>query len=86
MKKSSGWSMKRSRPGNVDHRIGDKVGNVDTLGTKLARHSFGKNPLRCLGWSKARKQRLAALRCGIVVTRIVPCPACTIAGAKCRAR
>src|ERR1700722_17132255 len=47
-------------PLKVDHGIDDDVSDVYTLGTQVARHGLGEDPLCRLGWREPRQSSLAA--------------------------
>jgi len=44
-----------ARPGHIDHRINNNVGDMNALWSKLPRYGLGQNALRCLGRSEARE-------------------------------
>src|SRR3546814_3906190 len=49
-----------ARPGNVDYRVDDEIGDMDAERPEFARDGFGEDALRRLGRREPGKSRAAA--------------------------
>src|SRR3546814_17238679 len=49
-----------ARPGNVDYRVDDEIGDMDAERPEFAREGFGEDALRRLGRREPGKSRAAA--------------------------